>query len=124
MQCIWVYHRHRHAHPLVLRAVDEDSLLEGLELLLSRLAGAAAKDELGSELPLLRNLPLLLGALIHNGVVVLEVGTEALSLQRGPQSVLVHGRGVLGPVTEVVCVDGERLAEVLDGLGVLEEKNL
>ena len=120
MQCSGVYH----ALHLVLRAVDEDPLLEGLELFLSWLAGAATEDELGSELPLLGDLPLLLGTLVDNGVVVLEVGTKALGLQGCPQSVLVHGRGVLGPVTKVVRVDGEGLAEVLDGLGILEEKNL
>lgn len=104
--------------------MDKDPLLDGLELLLAGLACTSSKDELGTELPLLGDLPLLLSTLVDNGVVVLEVGAEALSLKRNPGGVLVHGRCVLGPVAEVVCVEREGLAEVLDGLGVLEEENL
>jgi hypothetical protein len=55
---------------------------------------------------------------------VLEVGAKALSLESNPQSVLVHGVGVLGPVTEVVCVEGEGLAEVLNWLGGFVEEYL
>jgi hypothetical protein len=55
---------------------------------------------------------------------VLEVSTEALGLERNPQGVLVHGVCVLGPVTKVVCVEGELLAEVLDGLGVFVAEDL
>ena len=104
--------------------MDKDPLLNGLELLLAGLACTSTKDELGTELPLLGDLPLLLSTLVDNGVVVLEVGAEALSLERNPGGVLVHGRCVLGPVAEVVCVEREGLAEVLDGLGVFEEEDL
>lgn len=104
--------------------MDKDPLLKGLELLLAGLACTATKYKLGTELPVLRDLPLLLGTLVDNGVVVLEVGTEALGLKCDPCGVLVHGGCVLGPVAEVVCVEGEGLAKVLDRLGVFEEKDL
>lgn len=95
-----------------------------LELLLAWLACAAAKDELASQLPLERDAPLLGSLLVDDGVVMLEVGTEAFGLERDPQRVLVHSVGVLRPVAEVVGVERELLAEVLDGLRVLVEENL
>lgn len=95
-----------------------------LELLLTSLAGAATKNKLRPELPLERNAPVLGNLLVDDGVVVLQVGAETLGLERNPQRVLVHGVGVLGPVAEVVCVERERLAEVLDGLGGFVEEDL
>jgi hypothetical protein len=55
---------------------------------------------------------------------VLQVCAEALSFKRNPQCVLVHGVGVLGPVAEVVRVQGEGLAEVFYGLGGFVEEDL
>ena len=105
--------------------MDEQPLAKSLlELLLTGLAGTATKDQLRPQLPLERDAPVFSGLLVDDGVVVLEVGTEALSLERNPCGVLVHGRSVLGPVAEVVCVEREGLAEVLDRLGVFEEKDL
>jgi hypothetical protein len=95
-----------------------------LELLLAWLTSTAAEDKLSSQLPVERDVPLLSSLLVDDGVVMLQVGTEALSLERDPQCVLVHGVGVLGPVAEVVSIERERLAEVLDGLRVLVEENL
>ena len=77
-----------------------------LELLLTRLTCASTKDQLTPELPLKRDFPVLGSLLVNDGVVVLEVGAEALGLEGYPQSILVHGVGVLGPVAKVVCVDG------------------
>jgi hypothetical protein len=110
---------------LLLRTVDKQPLAESLlELLLARLASAATKDKLPPELPLERDAPVLSSLLVNDGVVVLKVGAEALSLERNPDCVLVHGVGVLGPVTEVVCVQREGLAEVLNGLGSFVEEDL
>lgn len=108
-----------------MSTVDEEPLaLDLLKLLLARLTSPATEDQLAPELPLKRDAPLVCSALINDGVVMLEVGTEALGLQRNPKSVLMHGVGVLGPVAEVVCVRREGLAEVLDWLRVLVEEDL
>jgi len=104
--------------------MHKDPLLKRLEGLLACLACLAAKHQLRPELPVKRNLVMLLHPLVDNGVVVLQVGAEAFGLEGNPQRKLVHGAGVLGPVAKVVRVDGERLAEIVDGLGVFEEKNL
>lgn len=110
---------------LLLGAVNEEPLAKGLlELLLARLATAATEDQLGPELPLEGNAPVLSSLLVNDGVVVLQVSAEALSLERNPQRVLVHSVGVLGPVAEVVGVKRECLAEVLDGLGGFVEEDL
>jgi hypothetical protein len=112
-------------YSLLFGAVDKQPLAESLlELLLARLASAATKDKLRPELPLKRDAPVLSSLLVDDGVVVLQVGAEALSLERNPEGVLVHGVGVLGPVAEVVCVEGEGLAEILDGLGSFIEEDL
>jgi hypothetical protein len=95
-----------------------------LELLLLRLAALSTKHQLGPELPLVRDAPVLGGLLVDDGVVVLEVRAETLGLERDPQGVLVHGVGMLGPVAEVVCVGGERLAQLLDGLRRLVAEDL
>lgn len=83
-------------HILLLGAVDEQPLAESLlELLLARLTSATTKDKLAPELPLERDAPVLSSLLVNDGVVVLQVGAEALRLEGNPQSVLVHGVGVL-----------------------------
>ena len=105
--------------------MDEQPLAKSLlELLLTRLAGTATKDQLRPQLPLERDAPVLSGLLVDDGVVVLQVGAEALGLERNPQRVLVHGVGVLAPVAEVVGVQGEGLAQVLDWLGRFVEEDL
>lgn len=95
-----------------------------LELLLASPASTATEDQLSTELPLEWNAPLLSSLLVDNGVVVLEVCAEALSLKRNPQGILVHGIGLLRPVAEVVCVFRECLAELLDGFWVFIEEDL
>jgi hypothetical protein len=112
------------SRPLV-RAVHKQPLaLDLLELLLTRFARTATEDQLSPQLPLEGNAPVLSGLLVNNGVVMLEVGAEALSLKSDPQSVLVHGICVLAPVAEVVCVEGECLAEGFNGFGGFVEQNL
>lgn len=95
-----------------------------LELLLTRLASPATEDQLRPELPLEWDVPVLSGLLVNDWVVMLEVGTKTLSLKRYPQSVLVHSIGVLTPVAKMVCIQWERLAQVLNRLGVLVEQDL
>jgi hypothetical protein len=110
---------------LLLSTVDKQPLaLDLLELLLARLAGTATEDQLAAELPLKGDVPVISSLLVNEGVVVLQVGAEALSLESRPQGELVHGVGVLAPVAEVVCVQGELLAKVLDGLSGFVEEDL
>lgn len=77
--------------------MDEKSLLNGLLLLatlLDSLAGTlcvTTEDELGLELPLLREVPLSGHTLVDNRVVVLEVAGTAFGLEGGPEVVLGHG---------------------------------
>jgi hypothetical protein len=105
--------------------VHEQPLAECLlELLLTRLTGTSTEDQLAPKLPAERNIPVLGRLLVDDRIVVLEIGAKALCLEGDPQGVLVHGVGVLRPVTEMVCVEGEGFAEVLDGLGGLVEENL
>jgi hypothetical protein len=112
-------------YSLLLSTMDEQSLAVCLLILfLVNPASAATKDQLSTKLPLERNAPLLSSLLVDNGVVVLEVGAEALSLKRDPQGILVHGVGLLRPVAEVVCVFRECLAELLDGFRVFVEEDL
>lgn len=109
----------------LLSTVDPKPLAKSLlELLLARLASTSTKDQLGPELVLKRDLPVLSGLLVDDGVVMLEVGAEAFSLEGNPEGVLVHGVGVLRPVAEVVCVEREGFAEVLNRLGVFVKEDL
>ena len=109
----------------LLSTVDKQpGALDRLELLLTSIGNLATEDELGAELPVDGDVPVLLGLAVDEGVVVLEAGAKILSLEGGPESVLVHSGSVLAPVAEVVGIDGEGLAEGLNGLGVLEEEGL
>lgn len=104
--------------------MDEHPLLERLGRLLARVALASAEDQLRLELPVAGDLPLLLDAGVRDRVVVLQVGAEALLLQGNPQRQLVHGRGVLAPLRELVGEKSVRLLQLVDGGGVFEEEDL
>ena len=95
-----------------------------LELLLTWLASLATEYQLSPELPSKRNVPVLSSLLVNDGVVVLQVRAKALGLERNPESILMHGVGLLAEVAEVVGVEREVLAELFNGLGRLVEKNL
>ena len=73
----------------LLGAVDLEDLTDGLGLLGAGLASAAAKDELGVELPGGGDLPGLGDLGVDQGVIVLEVGTETLGLESGPDGELL-----------------------------------
>ena len=61
----------------LLRSVYKQPLaLHLLELLLARLARTSTKDQLAPELPSKRDVPLLCGLLVDDGVVVLELPKE------------------------------------------------
>lgn len=107
-----------------LSTEDLDLLLNGLELLGAGLAGAAADDELRAELPAGGDVPGLGDLGVDQGVVVLEVGAEALDLERAPDGVLQHGAALGGPDREVLSVEGDVLLEALDDVLILEEENL
>ena len=55
---------------------------------------------------------------------MLQVASESVGLEGGPDDVLVHAGGVFGPLGELVGVDGEGGLQRLDGFGVLEEEDL
>ena len=69
-------------------------------------------------------LPLGLCLLVNDRVVVLEVGTQSLGLEGGPDGVLVHTAGLRGPGWETVSVDGELVLVVLDNSAVFKEEEL
>lgn len=117
-------HAHQETQTLLLRTMHKQALLNRLKLLLARLASTATKNQLGAQLPLKRDLPVLLRLAIDDRVVVLQGGAEAGGLERGPQGELMHGGGVLAPDGEVGGVEGEGLLQGLDGLRVLEEESL
>ena len=89
-----------------LSTVGLEQLLNRLESLVTGLAGPATKDELGAELPVGGDLPLLGDLGINDGVVVLEVGTETLGLESNPDGELEHGVALGGPDGESFWGDG------------------
>lgn len=107
-----------------LSTEDLVALLDGLEFLGTGLAAAATEDELGVELPVLGDAPLASDLGVDEGVVVLEVGANTLGVKGGPDDVLGHGIGLLGPDGELVGVEGELLLHAVDDVLVLEEQNL
>jgi hypothetical protein len=110
---------------LLLRTVHPQPLPKSLlELFLARLARASTKHQLAPQLVGQGDVPVLRRFLVDDGVVVLQVGTETLRLERDPKSVLVHGVGVFGPVAKVVGVEGKSLSEVLSRFGVFVEEDL
>lgn len=55
---------------------------------------------------------------------MLEIGTQTLGFECGPDGVLVHAVGLDGPDGEAVCVQGKLLLHALDGWAVGEEEDL
>lgn len=106
-----------------LSAKDLDTLINALEGLLTSLTVPVAKDELGVELPGDRDLPGFGNLLVDDRVVVLEVGTETLGLEGGPEEELLDGVGLVGPDGEAVGVDGELVGKFVNHGGVVEEKD-
>ena len=107
-----------------LSAKDLVALLKSKVLLGASLASTATEDQLGVELPVGGDLPGLGNLVVNEGVVVLEVGAQALGLKGGPDGVLQNGIALRGPAGEAVGVDGELGLEALDNGLVLEEQNL
>lgn len=106
-----------------LSTSDLEGLREGQVVLGASLAGTAAEDELGRQLPVGGDFPLGGDALVDEGVVMLEVGAEALGLEGGPGGELQDGGAVLGPGREAVLVEGELLLHGADDGGVDEEED-
>lgn len=69
-------------------------------------------------------VPLGLGLLVNDGVVVLKVGAQSFGLKSGPEEVLVHGIGLNGPAREVRGVEREVLGELIHRVWVIEEEDL
>lgn len=101
-----IYHANSRIASIVMRlfAKDLEAVLQGRESLLARLRGRDAKDQLSVELPRGRQVPLLLDLLVNERAVVLQVGTEALGLQSGPdwegsqRLLMTHGKARHGPM--------------------------
>lgn len=67
---------------------------------------------------------MLLGLDVDNRVIMLQIGAKAFGLQRSPQGELVHARGLLAPVREMVRVVWEFGLEFFGWAGVFEEEDL
>lgn len=107
-----------------LSAEDLEALLDGLEVLGASIAGLAAEDELGVELPAVGDAPLAGDLGVDERVVVLQVGAEALGRQGRPDYVLEHGVRLQRPDGELVAVQGVLFLHRVDDVLVLEEENL
>ena len=75
--------------------------------LLPRALLQPTKHKLRLQLPIRGDVPDLRGLLVGQRVVVLQVGAQALGLERRPGRELVHGGRVLGPLGELVGVGGD-----------------
>ena len=108
--------------------MDSNPLLRVCKILLlkpfPRPLGQPTKHKLRLETPLHVDLPVFFRFDVDDRVVVLQVGAAAFGLESGPQHVLVHGRGVFGPLGEVLCVFCEFGREFFQGGWVFEEEDL
>ncbi len=86
-------------------------LLDRLEGLLSRLPSRLAKHQLALQVPSLRNTVLGLQTGINKRIVMLKVDTHSLSLESGPQHILMHAIGLVRPLWEFVLIALEFLLE-------------
>ena len=87
--------------------MHKQPVLDRLKFLLLRLPLGLPKHQLGLQAPFGGHLPLIVHPLVDDGVVVLQVASEPVRLQRGPDDVLGHAGRVLGPLGELVRVDGK-----------------
>lgn len=77
-----------------LSTEDLEAVLDGELVLGAGLAGAAAEDELGVELPVVGDAPFAGDLGVDQRVVVLKVSTETLGGESGPDRELDHGVGL------------------------------
>ena len=54
---------------------------------------------------------------------MLKIGSESFGLQSSPQNNLVHGRCMLTPLLELVCIGSEVLLQILDYILVFIEED-
>lgn len=107
-----------------LRTKSLELLLLRQEILGPGLAGLAAKDKHGRQLPVGGDVPRGGDTLVNKRVVVLQVGTEALGLERGPHGELQHAGRLGGPGGEAVGVEGVLFLHAVDDLLVFVEEHL
>lgn len=86
-----------------------ESILNRRESLLTHPTSWRTENQLSIQHPVGINTPGLSNLLVDQGVVVLEVCTETLGLESGPDGELVHGVGLGCPDWEFVGVEGELL---------------
>lgn len=107
-----------------LSTEDLESLAQILERLRTRLPSLSTKHQLRVQLPAGRNIPRSLHLLVNNWVVVLQVGTESLGLERSPDGELAHAVGLRRPDGELVGVDAVGFLHAADDGAVFEEEDL
>lgn len=105
-------------HPLLHRLLI--FLLQALSCTIRWLS----KHQLCHMTPLKRNTKLLRDLLIRQWVIMLQIRSQPLSFQRNPESVLVHGASVVGPLREFIGVEWEFRLEAFDDFAVFVEEDL
>jgi hypothetical protein len=103
---------------------DKPLTLDRLVGLLSRPLGYITNDHLGPQSPLRRDTPRILDLGIDQGVVMLQIGTDAFERESRPDGVLVHGGRFLRPAGELVGVHGELGLHAFDDGAVVKEEDL
>jgi hypothetical protein len=82
------------------------------------------ENKLRLQLPVRRDIPNLRGLLVGQRVVVLQVGSQPLGFERRPGRELVHGGRVLGPLGELVGVEGDFVLQGFDCVAGFVEEDL
>lgn len=85
------------------------------------------EDELRGQDPILAQAPLANDLIIDESIVMLQIGTQTLSLEGEPEQVLVHGIGVLAPLGVLVGIRrgmGYFGGDIRSRLSVFEEHDL
>ena len=104
-----------------LQAEYDQAVLQGGEGFFTGRGGDAAEYHLCAQRPSAWDVPGLGDGRVDNRVVMLQVGADACCGQGRPDSVLVHGVGVLGPNWEVGGVSRHFFLQALDDGLVFKE---
>lgn len=108
---------------LLLSAKGLDELVDRQLLLGLGILSTSTKDKLSIQGPRLGELPSLSNLIVDEGVVVLQVGTQTISLEGSPDQALVHASRLRGPVGEFIGIESKLLLELLGGVFLGEEED-
>lgn len=103
---------------------DKPLTLHRLKGLLARPLDRIANNHLGPQHPRRRNTPRILDLDIDQGIIMLQIGTDALKRESRPNGVLVHGGRFLRPAGELVGVEGELGLQAFDNRTVIKVEDL